>query len=214
MSSRSISGRKRDGIRTMDKIRPEPGQMTTHKAEFSRTWSALEAIARNARDRRIVDLFSSNGESCDRFERWSANCDDLLLDWSKTNIDQETRSLLFRLAECADVEGRREQMFAVPGTRQNFHGPGQRWRQLHGTRETGGSWISFPVTANRATDSNGGLRTVMTCCSTGRRRTSTRKRVHCCSGSRNVQTSRVGGSKCLPGSLSTIPTTGPRCIPR
>ncbi len=96
----------------MGKFQPEAGQMTTQEAEFARIWSELEAVSRNARDRRILDLFSGKGESCDRFEQWSATCDDLLLDWSKTNIDQETRSLLFRLAECADVEGRREQMFA------------------------------------------------------------------------------------------------------
>ncbi len=90
----------------------ESGRQATRGDDVARVWSALEDAALKAGERPILDLFSRDGESCDRFEQWSAACDDLLLDWSKTNIDHETRALLFQLAECAGVEARRNQMFA------------------------------------------------------------------------------------------------------
>lgn len=47
-----------------------------------------------------------------RFERYSLRLDDLLLDWSKCRINDETISLLKKLAEACDVAGRRDAMFA------------------------------------------------------------------------------------------------------
>ncbi len=43
---------------------------------------------------------------------FSARFDDMLFDYSKTNIDAETLDLLLELAEAADVAGKREAMFA------------------------------------------------------------------------------------------------------
>ncbi|KXF78743.1 glucose-6-phosphate isomerase [Paramesorhizobium deserti] len=47
-----------------------------------------------------------------RFSRYSLNLDDLLLDWSKCLVNDETMRLLRDLAVAADVEGRRAAMFA------------------------------------------------------------------------------------------------------
>ncbi|MER9865873.1 glucose-6-phosphate isomerase [Mesorhizobium sp. M0136] len=47
-----------------------------------------------------------------RFEKFSASDDDVLLDWSKCAVDVRTMELLEKLAEAADLEGRRDAMFA------------------------------------------------------------------------------------------------------
>jgi|GEM_PF-6839048 len=47
-----------------------------------------------------------------RFERYSLSLDDLLFDWSKCRVNDETIGLLKELAIAADVEGRRAAMFA------------------------------------------------------------------------------------------------------
>jgi glucose-6-phosphate isomerase len=48
----------------------------------------------------------------DRFERFSARFDDLLLDYSKCAVTSETLRLLEELVQGADVAGRRDDMFA------------------------------------------------------------------------------------------------------
>lgn len=47
-----------------------------------------------------------------RFERYSQSFEDLLFDWSKCRVNEETVTLLTELAQAADVEGRRAAMFA------------------------------------------------------------------------------------------------------
>jgi len=54
------------------------------------------------------ELFASDPQ---RFERYSLQVGDLLLDYSKNRITDETMRLLVRLAEEADVTGWRERMF-------------------------------------------------------------------------------------------------------
>ncbi|MEW5966604.1 MAG: glucose-6-phosphate isomerase [Pseudomonadota bacterium] len=54
------------------------------------------------------DLFDADPQ---RFERFSLQVGDLLLDYSKNRIRDETMALLVRLAEEADVAGWRERMF-------------------------------------------------------------------------------------------------------
>ena len=54
------------------------------------------------------DLFAADPR---RFERFSLRVGDLLLDYSKNRITEETLALLVRLAEEADVAGWRERMF-------------------------------------------------------------------------------------------------------
>ncbi len=66
----------------------------------------LAARARATEDRAILDLFDDA-----RAEDFSARQGDMLFDYSKTNIDAETRALLLRLAEEAGVAARRDAMF-------------------------------------------------------------------------------------------------------
>ena len=57
----------------------------------------------------IADLFVDDPQ---RFNEFSVTCDDLLLDYSKTALTPESRSLLLRLAECAGVAAWRDAMFS------------------------------------------------------------------------------------------------------
>jgi glucose-6-phosphate isomerase len=72
-------------------------------------WSDIEAAARAARDRRIAALFDADPE---RFSRFSVALDDMLLDYSKTAIDDGARASLLRLAEARGVAARRDAMLA------------------------------------------------------------------------------------------------------
>jgi glucose-6-phosphate isomerase len=72
-------------------------------------WQALAAHAEAMRGVRLRDLFA--GEP-DRFARFSGRLDDLLVDWSKQRVTEETMALLVDLARACDVEGRRDAMLA------------------------------------------------------------------------------------------------------
>lgn len=71
-------------------------------------WRSLEDNRSAAAGRRIITLF----DDPDRFGTFSAEADGLLLDVSKTNIDQDALSLLVQLATDAGVADRRDAMFA------------------------------------------------------------------------------------------------------
>ena len=74
----------------------------------SPAWRALEEHARGMAGRHLRDLFAADP---DRFARFSLRFEDLLLDYSKHRIDQETLRLLLDLAHAADVENWRAMMF-------------------------------------------------------------------------------------------------------
>jgi len=69
------------------------------------TWAALAAAPRH-------DLLTLFAENSNRFAEFSASLDDLLLDFSKTNLTPEIRGVLLELAADAHVEGKRDAMFA------------------------------------------------------------------------------------------------------
>ncbi|MCB1369060.1 MAG: glucose-6-phosphate isomerase [Rhodobacteraceae bacterium] len=71
-------------------------------------WAALRRHHQRIRDRRIADLFA-DGE---RFGKFSATSEGLLLDYSKTNLDEDARALLLALAEATGIEAARDAMFA------------------------------------------------------------------------------------------------------
>ena len=75
--------------------RPVSRLLQAHQAQFERV--------------HMRDLFSADPG---RFERFSLQVGDLLLDYSKNRITDETMGLLMRLAEEADVAGWRERMFS------------------------------------------------------------------------------------------------------
>src|SRR5690554_4362981 len=70
-------------------------------------WGRLAVHHAAIRDRPILSLF----EDGDRAAAFSVTAAGMLLDWSKTNIDAQSRALLLELAGAAGVEPRREAMF-------------------------------------------------------------------------------------------------------
>ncbi|MFG1248286.1 glucose-6-phosphate isomerase [Xanthobacter flavus] len=80
------------------------------EAQPSATDAAFDALdaAWKGRTGRIADLFAAS----DRFERFSTSYGDLLLDFSKTAITDETLAQLLDLARAAGVEQLRDAMFA------------------------------------------------------------------------------------------------------
>ena len=82
---------------------PEP------KDPVAAAWKRVAAARDRLAGRRIADLFDADPE---RFDRFSARLDDLLLDISKTGLDGAARDALVALARAAGVERLRDAMFA------------------------------------------------------------------------------------------------------
>src|SRR5918995_3554430 len=75
----------------------------------SAAWRALERHADAMAGVHLRDLFASDG---DRFARFSLRLDDLLLDYAKNRVTQDTLRLLFDLAREAQLEAWRTRMFS------------------------------------------------------------------------------------------------------
>lgn len=73
------------------------------------SWKALEAHFSQMKDVQMRDLFEQDK---DRFKKFSTQMDDILLDFSKNRIDDETFSLLCDLARDIDVQKWRDDMFS------------------------------------------------------------------------------------------------------
>ncbi|HRH79674.1 MAG TPA: glucose-6-phosphate isomerase [Thiobacillaceae bacterium] len=74
----------------------------------SPAWAALKAHRKTWQDRHLRQMFAADAR---RFERYSLRLDDLLLDYSKNLIDDDTLGLLFGLARDARLEDMRTAMF-------------------------------------------------------------------------------------------------------
>ncbi|MFA9229145.1 MAG: glucose-6-phosphate isomerase [Microgenomates group bacterium] len=74
---------------------------------MSKHWDALAKRHAEVKDRAILDLF----EWADRAEVFAASAGEMILDYSKTNIDPETRDLLVALAKDTGVADKRAAMF-------------------------------------------------------------------------------------------------------
>ena len=74
---------------------------------MSKHWDALAKRHAEVKDRAILDLF----EWADRAEVFAASAGEMILDYSKTNIDPETRDLLVALAKDTAVADKRAAMF-------------------------------------------------------------------------------------------------------
>ena len=70
-------------------------------------WDDVKQLADRIGERRIEDLF----ENANRAAEFSLNAAGMLLDYSKTQIDEQIRAALVRLAQEAGVETRRDAMF-------------------------------------------------------------------------------------------------------
>ena len=78
-------------------------------SEIAKAWAALEAHRQSWCARTIADLFAADPH---RFDRFHVQLDDLLFDFSKHRLDDETLGLLIDLARAANVEARRAALFA------------------------------------------------------------------------------------------------------
>ncbi|MEM7170382.1 MAG: glucose-6-phosphate isomerase [Pseudomonadota bacterium] len=72
-------------------------------------WKALQSHHEVAAQHHLRDLFADDPE---RFSKFSLRLDDLLLDYSKNRVTEETMRLLLDLARDAGVKSWRERMFA------------------------------------------------------------------------------------------------------
>ncbi|MDH5611579.1 MAG: glucose-6-phosphate isomerase [Gammaproteobacteria bacterium] len=72
-------------------------------------WKALKAHFAETKNLHMRDLFAQDNL---RFEKFSTQMDDILMDFSKNRITDETFRLLCDLARETNVEGWRDQMFA------------------------------------------------------------------------------------------------------
>jgi glucose-6-phosphate isomerase len=71
-------------------------------------WEALAKCRAETKPRPILDLFADDA----RAGTFSARLDDMLFDYSKTNIDALSMGLLLQLAEAANVAAKRDEMFS------------------------------------------------------------------------------------------------------
>jgi glucose-6-phosphate isomerase len=78
-------------------------------SDSNQVWQDLDGMLGKVAERRIDDLFALNP---DRFAEFSARLGDMVLDFSKTNIDARTLGMLLDLAEARGVQARRDAMFA------------------------------------------------------------------------------------------------------
>eukprot|EP00581_Thalassiosira_minuscula_P008305 CAMPEP_0183703300 /NCGR_PEP_ID=MMETSP0737-20130205/1086_1 /TAXON_ID=385413 /ORGANISM="Thalassiosira miniscula, Strain CCMP1093" /LENGTH=555 /DNA_ID=CAMNT_0025930025 /DNA_START=29 /DNA_END=1696 /DNA_ORIENTATION=+ len=77
--------------------------------ESTASWKALAAHYAATKDTQVRDLFAADSE---RFDKFSLKFEDLLLDYSKNCVTEETMDLLYKLAAEADVMGKAKEMFA------------------------------------------------------------------------------------------------------
>lgn len=82
--------------------------MTSH--QISLHWQALAHTRQSHHSVKMEHLFALHP---DRFTHFSARCDDLLVDYSKTTITDDVRSELLALAHAAHVAEQRDKMFGA-----------------------------------------------------------------------------------------------------
>ena len=75
----------------------------------SAAWKALAAHHAATKDVQMKDLFAGDAE---RFTKFSSTFEDILLDYSKNRITEETMTLLYDLAKQQDVMGMAKKMFS------------------------------------------------------------------------------------------------------
>eukprot|EP00523_Entomoneis_sp_CCMP467_P003013 CAMPEP_0168750988 /NCGR_PEP_ID=MMETSP0724-20121128/17580_1 /TAXON_ID=265536 /ORGANISM="Amphiprora sp., Strain CCMP467" /LENGTH=554 /DNA_ID=CAMNT_0008799075 /DNA_START=25 /DNA_END=1689 /DNA_ORIENTATION=- len=75
----------------------------------SAAWKALDTHYASMKDVGMKELFSTDAE---RFNKFSMTFEDILLDYSKNRITEETMDLLYKLADQQDVKGLAKKMFS------------------------------------------------------------------------------------------------------
>jgi glucose-6-phosphate isomerase len=85
------------------------------KLTKKKSWQALQQHHQQVKNLQMRDLFHQDNQ---RFKKYSLQCDDLLLDYSKNRITEETMPLLFDLARECGIPAYIERMFN--GEKINF----------------------------------------------------------------------------------------------
>ena len=75
----------------------------------SPAWSALASHYEATKDMHMKDMFESDPN---RFEKFHLQFEDLLYDFSKNRINEETMKLLYALAKQQDVSGLAQKMYS------------------------------------------------------------------------------------------------------
>ena len=73
------------------------------KLTETEAWKALSAHYGTTKDVHMKDLFEKDPE---RFNKFSMKFEDILLDYSKNRVTEETMDLLYKLADQQDVKGK------------------------------------------------------------------------------------------------------------
>ncbi|MEL7063554.1 MAG: glucose-6-phosphate isomerase, partial [Bacteroidota bacterium] len=81
---------------------------TTHPTQ-SAAWEKLQAHFQDMKDVHMKDLFAQDPA---RFQRFSLQFEDILLDYSKNRITADTLQALQELAEAQDLKDAIEKMFS------------------------------------------------------------------------------------------------------
>jgi len=87
----------------------------------NKAWEALRVHYKS--QGKQLNMPTMFGKDPSRFEKFSVQFEDILLDYSKNLINDDTLKLLFQLAEEADVKGWTEKMFTgekINSTEGNF----------------------------------------------------------------------------------------------
>ncbi|MDD7910385.1 glucose-6-phosphate isomerase [Pseudovibrio exalbescens] len=76
---------------------------------LANTWTKISEHAKALETTALTDLFEKDAT---RFDKFSRNSEDLLIDFSKVKMTEETLELLLELARAANLEGVRDAMFS------------------------------------------------------------------------------------------------------
>ncbi len=82
--------------------------------------AALQAFGKTNTVPALTDLFAADPQ---RFSRYHVELGDLLYDYSKHRVDDAVLAALFKLARAADLEGKRDRMFAGAVVNPSEHRP-------------------------------------------------------------------------------------------
>ena len=80
--------------------------------DVAKVQSTIDRLNKHWTDGAPKDMRKAFSTDSGRFDRYSLKLDDLLFDWSKCRVNDETMALLGELARAANVDGRRADMFA------------------------------------------------------------------------------------------------------
>lgn len=83
-------------------------------------WTELKAKAAAVADRHMLELFEADPDRADRF---SAQTGDMRLDYSKTNLDDDTRDQLLALADAAYWQAKRDAILRARRSTRPRGGP-------------------------------------------------------------------------------------------